>query len=92
MVSTGNEQLLVVVAFIYIADMVCGVLRALKLKQFSSKQFIKGIFKAFVYAILIVIGVSLDKVLHTGSLITGMTFAFIIITDSISIIENLHLL
>lgn len=87
-----NEDIIKWILIIYFLDMIFWVARAIKLKQFSSKEFFKWICKIIVYFTLMAIGSLLDKVLNLWCLVLTSVFSFLIITDSISILENLQLL
>lgn len=91
-VGTGNQEIIKILLAVYAIDAVCGVARAVRARQFSSNRLIRGAFKLAVYFTLVFLGAALDRALHTGQVITHLMFAYIIVTDSISILENLHLM
>ena len=74
---------------LYFIDLSTWVFKAIKKKNFQSAKFFIWASKILIYGIFALIWVSLDQALHTWSLFLWTVFAFIVLTDAISILENL---
>lgn len=61
-------------------------------KKASSKRAFKGGLKLLGYGIMLLVGHACDIASHSGSVIFMLFMAFILVSDSISILENLYLL
>lgn len=88
-IYSPNEVLIKIVVFLYLADLILWVVKAVKYKIFSSFQFWRWVFKLAVYWILLAIWFSVDKALPF-EFVLSLMFSFIIITDASSILENLE--
>lgn len=77
---------------LYFVDFFLGILCALKKRDFESKRFFSGGVKGFVYMLLMYICFSVDQTLHTGTGFTWFIITFMVLRDSISILENLEFL
>jgi|SRR5690554_763721 len=87
------NELVVVLLFFMVLDMVTGLMRGLLTKTLNSTIGLKGIFKKV--AMLIVIGVSAgvefalaQTGMDTGTLLTVTVTCFFIVNEGISILEN----
>lgn len=76
----------------FLIDFILGLAVAFDTKSFASWKFFKGAMKLGVYGILVLIGYGLDMVAHTGETFMTFMFAFIILRDTSSMLEKLHLL
>lgn len=77
---------------LYLIDLVTGALKALKHEEFQSGKFFKGATKLLVYGIFLWIAASIDKAIDHGNAFAWAMMFYIIVTDSVSIIENLDAL
>lgn len=84
-----NPLMIKLIIVIYLIDLVSWVWLALYLKRLSSYWFFKWLFKLWIYWVLIIIWHSVDTALWTWTVVKSWIISFIIITDSISILENL---
>lgn len=85
--------LLILLAFIII-DTITGCCNAIKTRKFSSKRFQKGIRKIFTYFTTVIVVRLLEigiAPLFNTTLITRLITTFLILTEAISILENLTL-
>lgn len=89
-VTEGNETIIGLIFLLYFIDLITGVAAAIFRRDFQSRKFFMGATKLLVYGAFAAIGVSLWQVLHLGNFFLAWIFAFIIITDSSSILENLE--
>lgn len=90
LIVTGHESILTLIFIVYTIDFITGVAKALKHRVFCSTKFFKGAVKLLVYGVFILIGAGLDIILKTGMMFTNFFFAYMFITDAISILENLE--
>lgn len=90
LIASGNETIIGMVILLYSIDLVLWVWKALHNKKFESRKFFMGATKLLVYGIFMVVAVSLGESLALGNLFLSWIFAFIIVTDSSSILENLE--
>lgn len=67
-------------------------MKALKRREFQSGKFFKGATKLLVYGVFLWVAVSLDKAVGNGNYFSWAMMFYIVVTDSISIIENLDAL
>lgn len=84
-----NETIIWMIILIYFIDFFTWTLCALKLRSFESRRFFLWCTKLLVYWVFMVIGVSMWEVLNLWNFFLSWVFAFILITDSSSTIENL---
>ena len=85
-----NETIIWLIIIIYGIDFITWTWSALYQKIFESRKFFMWATKLLIYGIFMVIWVSLWEVLHLGNFFLSWIFAFILITDSSSILENLE--
>ena len=85
-----HQKLFLVMFLVYSMDFATGIWKAMAAKSFSSARFFRGALKLGVYCGLVTVAHSLDVGLLTGTVFTTLMFAFIITTESSSILENLH--
>ena len=85
-----NEFIIWAIFLIYCIDLVTGVSCAIIKKNFQSREFFKWLTKLLTYWIFMVIAVSVWKSLYIWNSLLSWVFGFILITDSISILENLE--
>lgn len=85
----GNEKVITLILVVYLVDVVTGVIKSIKQRDFSSRKFFYAAVKLVVYGIMGVIGVGLDRVFFSGSMFLSFFFAYILVTDAISVLENL---
>lgn len=64
----------------------------MKRREFQSGKFFKGATKLLVYGVFLWVAVSLDKAVGHGAAFSWAMMFYIIVTDSVSIIENLDAL
>ncbi|KEH90632.1 phage holin family protein [Clostridium botulinum C/D] len=86
----GSWDLALQILIIFmIADYVMGILIALSNKTLSSKIGFKGLLKKAVIFIVLILAVSLDRLLNTGSWVfRTLACYFYIANEGISILEN----
>lgn len=85
-----NEFIIWAIFLIYSIDLFTGVACAVIKKNFQSREFFKWLTKLLTYWIFMVIAVSVGKALFIWNSLLSWVFGFILITDSISILENLE--
>ena len=85
-----NETIIWLIIIIYGIDFITWTWSALYQKIFESRKFFMWATKLLIYGIFMVIWVSLWEVLHLWNFFLSWIFAFILITDSSSILENLE--
>lgn len=85
-----HQQLINIMLALFFFDLITWLAYAIKSRMFSSNKFIKWAFKLATYWIILIIWLWLDLVFHTWEFMIWIMFSFIILTDSISIVENLH--
>lgn len=85
-----HQELVWMVICLYSIDFIVWVCHALHQWEFNLTKLMKGAIKLLVYLALLSVAVSIDKVLHTWEVLIWMMFSFIILTDSISIIDKLN--
>jgi len=86
----SHQELVNIVLVLYWIDFITWICNALKKRKYESKKFFKWAIKLSTYWILLIIAMWLDRTLHTWELMIWIMFTYIILTDSSSIIENLH--
>ncbi|WP_085829072.1 phage holin family protein [Clostridium massiliodielmoense] len=86
----GSWDLALQILIIFMtADYVMGILIALSNKTLSSKIGFKGLLKKSVIFIVLILAVSLDRLLNTGSWVfRTLACYFYIANEGISILEN----
>lgn len=95
-----NELVVVLIAFMAM-DYVTGVMAAFIKKELSSRAGLIGVLKKFAYVILILMSYSLDFVLtyisaklgfkiSTNGAFGAIATIWLIATEALSVIENLH--
>ena len=89
LITDWHEILILMIFFLYFIDLLTWIFKTIKRKNFQSAKFFIGASKILIYGIFALIWVSLDQALHTWSLFLWTVFAFIVLTDAISILENL---
>lgn len=89
LITDWHEILILMIFILYFVDLITWVIKAVKNKDFQSAKFFVWATKILAYGIFAFIWVSLDQALHTWSLFLWTVFAFIVLTDAISILENL---
>jgi len=87
MIYIGNQAIIHVIILLFFIDLITGTIKSWNKSEISSKEFFKGCTKLFVYLVFLFIASSVDLVINAGITLRLMS-AFIIITDSISILEN----
>lgn len=87
----GDGTVLIPVFFLVILDGILGVSVAIKNKEVSSRGFIRGALKFLVYLILIATAGILDRE-FPGQYATTVMKTFLMITEAISIMENVNAL
>lgn len=87
----GGCDILVLKAILalYFIDFLTWFVLALRDRTVSSFKFFRGALKLGVYMILLFIAKVFDNTFHLPDIFIGFMYAFIIGTDSISILENL---
>lgn len=90
LITNWNEFIIWCIFLIYFIDFFTGVWCALYNKEFQSRKFFMWCTKLLVYAIFMVIWVSVWQSLNLWNALLSWIFGFILITDSISILENLE--
>lgn len=75
---------------LYVVDFSTGILKTLKSRDFSSRKFFRGATKLVVYGICLLVAHALDMALHTSDIWMSFMLAYVIVNDSISILENLE--
>lgn len=91
---------LIFLTIVMMLDYVTGMISAYNLKELSSRQGIKGIFKKLGYFCLVAVGITTDYIITSAltslGIISNMTMMFglivtvwLIINELISILENL---
>lgn len=85
----GNDKVITIILIVYLIDLITGVIKSIKQQDFSSRKFFYAAVKLLVYGVMGVIGVGLDKVFFSGSMFLSFFFAYILVTDTISVLENL---
>ena len=89
-ILSWNELALFLIFILYFCDFILWLIVAIKRKDFCLSKFFMWASKILTYWLLILIGVSLDESLHTWSFFTWVLIAFMIVTDSISILKKLR--
>lgn len=84
-----NETIVWLIFLLYFIDLFTWVASAIYRREFESRKFFMGCTKLLVYGIFAAIGVALGQTLGLGNVFLSGIFSFILITDSISILENL---
>ena len=84
-----NEELFHIIVILFIIDWVLWTMKAIKHSLFTSHWFFRWIYKVLALSILLYLWYSLDTVLPYDFALSLM-FAFIVITDVSSILENLE--
>lgn len=85
-----NEFIIWSIFLIYFIDLITGVWYALYSKDFQSRKLFAWCTKLLVYAIFMIIAVSVWNGLYIWNSLLSWIFGFILVTDSISIVENLE--
>lgn len=85
-----NETIIWMILLIYFIDFFSWTISALIRKEFESRKFFMWCTKLLIYWIFMVIWVSIWEVLNLWNFFLSGVFAFILITDSSSILENLE--
>jgi phage-related holin len=91
-ITEWNWFIIWCIFMIYLIDLFTWVWKALYLWEFESRKFFMWCTKLLIYWIFMVISVSVWQVLFIWNSLLSWVFWFILITDSISILENLELL
>lgn len=90
--SPDHKYVIGLMVLLYMVDFGLGLLRSMINKKASSKRAFKGGLKLFGYVIMLLVGHACDTALHTPGVFFMLFMAFILISDSISILENAYLL
>ena len=90
MIINGNEMLIFMIIILYMIDFVLWVISALYNRVFSSARFFMWATKLLVYWVFMVVWVSLWEALWLWNFFLSGIMAFCVITDSVSILENLE--
>jgi len=85
-----NELAIFIIFLWYFIDFTLWLVIAFKEIEFELSKFFKWASKILIYWIFLVIWLSLDTTLHTWSFFMSTMFAFITISDSISILRKIH--
>lgn len=86
------EVHLFLMIILYFLDFMLWFILALKLREFNWQKFFRWASKILIYWIFLTIWLSVDTTLHTWTMFIWIMFAFIVVSDSISILRKLHLL
>ena len=78
------------ILLIYFIDLVTWTTMAIKNREFESRKFFMWCTKLLTYWIFMVIAVTVWQVLYVWNILLSWVFWFILVTDSISILENLE--
>ncbi|MBE6055847.1 phage holin family protein [Clostridium sp.] len=85
----GWDLALQILIIFMVLDYIMGVLIALSNKTLSSNAGFKGLLKKTVILVVLIVAVSLDKLLNTGSWVfRTLVCYFYIANEGISILEN----
>lgn len=84
----SDGKILIPVFLLVIIDSITGVMKACKAKELSSKGFIRVAMKFFVYLMLIATAGILDRE-FPGNYATTSMKSFLMVTEAISIMENI---
>lgn len=84
-----NETIVWLIFLLYFIDLLTWVASAIYKREFESRKFFMWCTKLLVYGIFASIWVALGQTLWLGNIFLSGIFSFILITDSISILENL---
>lgn len=90
--TNGNEQIVTAIFTLYVIDLITGALKALKRREFQSGKFFKGATKLLVYGVFLWVAVAIDTAIGYGRSFSWAMMFYIVLTDAISIIENLDAL
>ena len=90
LITNWNEFIIWSIFLIYFIDLFTWVWCAIYNRNFQSRKFFMWCTKLLVYWIFMVIGVTVWQTLHIWNALLSSIFWFILVTDSISIIENLE--
>ena len=85
-----NELLIMLMFILYSLDLVIWVFRALVFREFHLDKFFRWASKIIIYWVFLIIWISIDESLPVWQVFTSAIFAFILITDSLSILKNLN--
>lgn len=72
-----------------VADWVSGLSYALMTRQLSSNKALRGVIKLGIYAGIFLVSAQVDRVQVIGPLLSGGLLSTMIITESVSVLENL---
>ena len=84
-----NELLITLIFMLYFLDLLIWIILAIRKREFEKEKFFMWVSKLLIYWIFILIWVSLDEALYSWIIFTSSIFAFIIVTDALSILTNL---
>lgn len=90
LIVTGNETIIGAIFLLYFIDLFTWVSAALYNREWESRKFFMWCTKLLIYWIFAAIWVSLWEALYLWNFFLSGIFAFIVITDSSSILENLE--
>lgn len=85
-------ELINMMLILFVIDFMLGLFRSIINKRTSSQRAFVGGLKFLGYCILLYVGHAMDLAIHMEGVFTAFFLGFILLRDSISIIENLHLL
>lgn len=73
---------------VIVIDYITGIIGAVKSKKLNSKVGLWGIVKKFLYFVMVVIAVILDRIMGSDGTIRNLVIYFLIANDGLSILEN----
>jgi len=85
----GGVKFLDLLAILMLADIITGVLRAVKEKRLRSRKALFGYARKIGVFVAIILANIVDQVLNLGGAITVATVLFYIANEGLSIVENL---
>lgn len=85
----GKVEVIFALLTLFIIDAITGTLVALKQKSFSSRGVFRTPVKFFVYFLMLIVSRMADKALPVPVLSPVMD-SFLVITESVSILENIY--
>jgi len=89
LITNWNRDLIFLMFLFYFIDLITWSILATKKWEFNSSRFFVGVTKIIVYMIYLTIAVSTDMIIHFNWIFLYAVLSMILVTDSISILENL---
>lgn len=85
----GIDVAIITLMTFLVLDYITGMAKAYQTKSLNSSAGFKGVVKKFGESIVVMVGVGIDNFLQTGGFMRELVIYYLVLTEALSIIENL---